>query len=53
MEISDNAGYVLPCQLGETEFYVLKSHIMRQKMLNVMWAPCVYSSFENEEVARV
>ena len=39
MEISENAGNVLPCQLGETGFYVLKLHIVCQKMLNVMCAP--------------
>ena len=45
VEISENTGYVLSCQRGETGFLVLKRHIMRQEMLNVIWAPYVYSLF--------
>ena len=36
VEISENAGYVLWCQRGETGFEVLKRHIMRQEMFNVI-----------------
>src|SRR4029434_9084480 len=36
VEISENSVFVFACELGETEFKVLKRHSMRLKMHHIM-----------------